>query len=147
MVSPATEEPPRMKDYLELALALEQVQTTISELETMVASDGKWGKECRDYSPAKTVRCAAVKFRPPGGVDMALSVWRCESNFGTESPHSDSYHGPFQYALGTYAGQRAMMPDVVRWNKLSSLVHDTRSNIMMAVAWAAHHDWGPWTCA
>ena len=106
-----------------------------------------WDRDCRGYSPAKTVTCVAVKQHPPGGVNGALSVWRCESNFGAEPPHSDSYHGPFQYAVGTYAYQRAAMPDVTRWFDLSRLVHDTRSNIILAVAWAAHHSWGPWSCA
>jgi hypothetical protein len=111
-----------------------------------VGADG-WNKECRGYSPAKTVTCAAVKQDPPGGVHFALSVWRCESNFGTEPPHSDSYHGPMQYAIGTYAGQRASMPDVTRWFELSRLVHDVRSNIVTAIAWAHRHGWGPWSCA
>ena len=110
----------------------------------------KWNPECRGYSPAKTVTCAAVKQQPPGGVSFALSVWRCESNFGTEPApfgHGDSYHGPMQYAIGTYAGQRAAMPDVSRWFGLSVFVHDMRSNIILAVAWAAHNSWSPWSCA
>lgn len=107
----------------------------------------KWNSECRGYSPAKTVICAAVKQQPPGGVSEALSVWRCESNFGVEPPHSDPYHGPMQYAVGTYAGQRASMPDVKRWFDLSTLVHDVRSNIVTAIAWAHRHGWGPWSCA
>ena len=106
-----------------------------------------WNAECRGYSPAKTVRCAAVKQRV--SVSEALSVWRCESDWGVEpGSHWDhSYHGPMQYAIGTYAGQRASMPDVRRWFELSTLVHDVRSNIVTAVAWAHRHGWGPWTCA
>jgi len=107
----------------------------------------QWNPECRGYSPEKTVRCVAEKQQPPGGVDEALDVWRCESSFGIEPPHSDSYHGPFQYAVDTYASQRQAMPDVTRWYDLSVLVHDVRSNIVMAVAWAAHHSWGAWACA
>jgi hypothetical protein len=152
--SPATAGPaPKARDYAELIVQLEELQDTIAALEKLTTptrakqGDEGWDNECRNYSPEKTVRCAATKFRPPGGVDMALSVWRCESNFGTESPHSDPYHGPFQYMTGTYSGQQSMMPDVVRWNELSAEVHDMRSNIMTAVAWAARHDWGPWGCA
>jgi hypothetical protein len=111
------------------------------------AQANDWNSECRGYSPAKTVTCVAAKQQPPGGVEEALAVWRCESDFGTEPPHSDSYHGPFQYAIGTYAYQRQAMPDVTRWFDLSVLVHDVRSNIVLAVAWAAHHSWGPWACA
>ena len=111
---------------------------------TEVGATG-WNAECRGYSPAKTVTCAAVK--QGVGVQEALSLWRCESNFGVEPPHSDSYHGPMQYAVATYAGQRASMPDVTRWFELSRLVHDTRSNIITAIAWSHRHGWGPWGCA
>jgi hypothetical protein len=104
----------------------------------------EWNSECRGYSPAKTVECAADKQQSPGGASGALRVWGCESNFGTEPPHSDPYHGPFQYTYGTYASQRASMPDVTKWFELSTEVHDMRSNIITAVAWAARNGWGPW---
>lgn len=106
----------------------------------------EWHRECRDYSPAKTVRCIARKQRPPGGVSKALAVWRCESYFGVEPYHSDPYHGPFQYLTTTYASQRGSMPDMRRWFEISPNVHDWRSNIITAVGWAARHGWGPWTC-
>ena len=77
---------------------------------------------------------------------VPLSEQTGESGFGTEPPHSDAYHGPYQYALGTYAGQRASMPDFVRWHDVSTLVHDMRSNILLAVGWAARHGWAPWAC-
>jgi hypothetical protein len=107
----------------------------------------KWDEDCRGYSPAKTVECAAAKQEPPGGVSEALAVWSCESNFGTEPPHSDPYHGPFQYLTSTYANQRAAMPDVTKWYDLSVFVHDMRSNIITAIAWASRYGWGPWSCA
>jgi hypothetical protein len=116
---------------------------------TPIATAGKWNNECRGYSPAKTVECAAAKFEPPGGASTALAIWQCESNFGTESGSEwdHSYHGPYQFAVGTYGGQRASMPDVTEWYELSTLVHDMRSNILTAVAWAARNGWGPWSCA
>lgn len=119
----------------------------VAGLSSPAQAQGRWNAECRSYSPAKTVMCAAAKQQPPGGVHEALAIWECESFFGVEPAHSDSYHGPYQYALGTYAYQRQHMPDVTRWFQLSSLVHNVRSNIVMAVAWAAHHNWGPWACA
>ena len=103
--------------------------------------------ECRNYSAKMTVRCAAILQDPPGGVEKAVAVWECESGFGQEYSHSDSYHGPFQYMTSTYTGQRLMLDDVRRWFELSPYVHDVRSNIVLAVAWAAHYDWGPWSCA
>lgn len=115
----------------------------------IATADEKWNNECRGYSPAKTVECAAAKQQPPGGVSEALAVWSCESNFGTESGSEwdHSYHGPFQYLPSTYANQRAAMPDVTKWFELSTLVHDMRSNIITAVAWASRYGWGPWSCA
>lgn len=101
-------------------------------------------QDCKNYGAERTVRCIAQKQDPPGGVSKALSVWRCESNFGTEPPHSDSYHGPYQFSLSTYASQQDSMPRIVRWYDLSALVHDMRSNIITAVAWAARNSWSPW---
>jgi hypothetical protein len=143
------------QDYKELLRQLRGLSSSIKELEALssgkakVSSDGDegWQPECRGYSPEKTVRCAAVKFEPAGGVTEAVSVWQCESNFGTEPPHTDSYHGPFQYLYSTYEGQQEAMPDVVEWYDLSAAVHDMRSNILTAVAWAARHGWGAWSCA
>lgn len=134
------------KDYKELAAALQEVQSSLNEFETAVAAgSGRWNDECRGYSPAKTVKCAAVKFQPPGGMAQALSCWRDESGWGSEPSHSDAYHGPFQYLYSTYESQQDSMPNVVRWYDLSASVHDMRSNMMTAVAWAARHSWSPWT--
>jgi hypothetical protein len=132
-------------DYREILQMLRGIDRTLDELDAMV--DGDWQPECRGYSPEKTVRCAAAAFDPAGGAEKALSVWRCESNFGVEPPHTDAYHGPFQYLYSTYASQQGSMPDVVRWYDLSPAVHDVRSNILTAVAWAARNSWSPWGCA
>jgi hypothetical protein len=139
--------PATAQDYKGLLKQLKGLSESIKELETLTSGEGGWQRRCRGYSPEKTVRCAAVKFDPPGGVSEAVSVWSCESNFGTESPHTDAYHGPFQYMYSTYEGQQNSMPDVVEWYELSPAVHDMRSNILTAVAWAARHGWGPWSCA
>lgn len=134
------------KDYREVLRMLRDLDHSLDHLDALVSQPvSGWPDECRGLSPEKTVRCAAVKFDPPGGVEEAVSCWQDESNFGIEPAHTDSYHGPFQFAYSTYDSQQASMPDVVRWNELSPAVHDVRSNIMTAVAWAARHGWGPWT--
>ena len=46
--------------------------------------------------------------------------------------------------LQTYECQQDSMPDIVEWYELSPAVHDVRSNILTAVAWASRHGWGPW---
>jgi hypothetical protein len=130
-----------MLRYLKYAVAILVLLTAAPALGHELNS------ECRGYSPEKTVRCIAIKQEPPGGVQGALAVWNCESGFGSEGYHDDAYHGPFQYLRGTYTGQWLMLDDVRRWFELSSDVHDVRSNIILAVAWAAHYDWGPWSCA
>lgn len=133
-------------DYREILQMLREIDQTLAKLDAMVTGQG-WQPECRGYSPEKTVRCAAVKFDPAGGAAKAISVWQCESNFGHEPPHSDAYHGPFQFLYSTYESQQDSMPDVVRWYDLSPAVHDVRSNILTAVAWAARNSWSPWGCA
>ena len=103
-------------------------------------------RDCRNYGAEQTVKCIAEKQNPPGGVSKALFVWRCESGFKYEGSHGDSYHGPFQYLTSTYESQLKSMPDIRRWFELSSNVHDPRSNIITAIAWAARNHWGPWSC-
>jgi hypothetical protein len=127
------------QDYRELAKALHETKTTMAEAQATIHPD------CRNLSPEKTVRCAADAF----GVseEQAVSVWQCESNFGTEPPHTDAYHGPLQYLYSTYQAQQEAMPDVVEWYELSPAVHDMRSNILTGIAWAARHGWSAWSCA
>ena len=134
------------QDYREILKMLAGVEDRLETLADAVHDRAKDEKpDCRGLSPEKTVRCAAHTF----GVseEQAVSVWQCESNFGTEPPHTDAYHGPFQYLYSTYASQQASMPDVVDWYELSPAVHDMRSNILTAVAWAARNSWSPWSCA
>jgi hypothetical protein len=132
-----------LADYREILQMLRGIDQTLDHLDAMVSKDES--TDCRDLSPEKTVRCAADTF----GVseEQAVSVWQCESNFGVEPPHTDAYHGPYQYAYSTYESQQASMPDVVKWYELSPAVHDVRSNIVTAVAWASRHGWSPWSCA
>lgn len=114
---------------------------------TTLAPSATPQQECRFGSAERIVRCAAWKFEPPGGPPKALSVWRCESGWAYEGYHSDPYHGPFQYLEDTYDSQFASMPDVRRWFDTQPFVHDPRSNIITAIAWAARYGWGPWSCA
>lgn len=139
-----TDAPPQARyTWADLAHDLADLRSNIKEAEAMI--QGKWQPDCRGYSPEKTIRCAAHAF----GVseEQAVSCWHDESNFGIEpnGPMGHSYHGPFQYLPSTYQSQQTSMPDVVRWFELSPAVHDVRSNILTAIAWASRHGWGPWT--
>jgi hypothetical protein len=130
--------------WADLGEDLQHLRNKITNVREMLREDG-WQDQCRGYSPEKTVRCAAEKFDT--SAEQAVSVWQCESNFGIEPEHTDAYHGPYQYLYSTYEAQRESMPDVVEWYELSPAVHDVRSNILTAVAWASRHGWGPWGCA
>ena len=143
-IAPTRATPADCKEILQM---LREVDRSLDRLDELVDDGGRWKPECRGYSPEKTVRCAAATFDPPGGAAKAVAVWSCESNFGIEPEHSDAYHGPFQFLYSTYAGQQAAMPDVVEWYELSPAVHDVRSNVMTAVAYAARGGWGAWSCA
>ena len=102
--------------------------------------------DCRGLSPEKTVRCASPGVPTPS-VEQALSVWRCESNWGVEKAveMGHSYHGPFQYLYSTYESQQRSMPDVVEWYELVAGRHDMRSNMLTAIAYASRHGWtGTW---
>jgi hypothetical protein len=93
------------------------------------------------------VRCAASRLQPPGGAAKALDVWMCESGTKYDPAGDHVYHGPFQYLRSTFQSQFQSIPDVTRWFELRFAVHSPRSNIVTAIAWAARHGWGPWTCA
>lgn len=135
-----------LQDYREVLRSLRRIGQMLDKLDAAIngSRSEKWQSECRGYSPEKTIRCAAVKFELEGGQEKAVSVWQCESGWGTEPSHSDAYHGPFQYAYSTYSSQQESMPNVVDWFELSPAVHDMRSNMLTAVAWASRHGWGPW---
>lgn len=118
-------------------------------LSPSAAAPGDDKDECRfGINAEQMVACAARRFEPPGGIAQALSVWHCESGWAVEPPHTDPYHGPFQYLTSTFESQYDSLPDVTRWFELKRAVHDPRSNIVVAIAWAAHNNsWGPWSCA
>lgn len=94
-----------------------------------------------------TIECAAEALDPIGGLPKVLNVWGCESGWGVEPPHTDSYHGPFQYLRSTFHSQQSQMPGVVGRYDLPRRVHSPRANILTAVGWA-RWSWRPWAgCA
>lgn len=106
-----------------------------------------WAEQCRNLNARQTVVCAAKALHPVGGVSQALGVWNCESGWlHGEPPHSDAYHGPFQYLKSTFHEQLSSMPAVrAQWD-LTPRVHNVRANIVTAVAWG-RRSWSPWGCA
>jgi len=95
----------------------------------------------------RTIRCVASK----QGVSatQALSVYGCETGHPYEAPHTDSYHGPMQYAVSTFKGQYENVKREMRrrYGHVVKRVHNIRANVTVAIMWASRHGWGPWSCA
>jgi hypothetical protein len=93
-----------------------------------------------------TIECASEALEPIGGLSKALDVFNCETPAIPEPPHTDSYHGPFQYLKSTFHSQQSAMPGVVNRYDLPRRVHSPRANVVTAIAWA-RWSWSPWACA
>lgn len=92
-----------------------------------------------------TVRCFGRKFNIRA---TALRIGWCESHLTTEhSPHSDPYHGTFQYLKRTFHHQQHQIRAQVRKYDLNRRVHNMRANIGTAVIWMSKHGTAPWSCA
>lgn len=105
-------------------------------------------EQCRKATAPKIARCFAREFGGHRLVRTALRVGRCESGLdGREAPHSDPYHGEYQYLTSTYSSQQDQIPAQVSKYDLSHDVHNTRGNIGTAIIWASKHGWdGTWSC-
>lgn len=161
MVSPAAEKPAKIKDYLELAVALEQVEESISELETMLASDDTAQQRMRDKlcmfrnfegGPAfstreikMTLACTTKRWTPSGGLNKVYSVFGCESGFNeyADNPYS-SAAGIGQALASTWASWKDRFAEFMRRWDLHGSVYNGRSNSILSVRVAAG-GWGPWT--
>lgn len=96
-----------------------------------------------DREVRMTIRGAVRRWPVPGGVDMALSVARCESGFEARdsSPHS-GYEGVYQQATA-YWRSRLAAYDSPRW-QLHDSVNNGRSNVIVSIRQAHAGGWGPW---
>ena len=95
-----------------------------------------------------TIRCVAA--REDVSADEALSVWRCESGWAYEEPHSDCCHGPMQYMRDTFRAQFDQLKQAIRrrYGEVAERVHNVRANITTAVVFIGHGgSWSPtWAC-
>lgn len=94
-----------------------------------------------------TIRCVAAKQGTSAA--QALSVYGCETGHPYESPHTDGYHGPFQYAVSTFKAQYENVKREMRrvYGHVAKRVHNIRANVTTAIVWAGRYGWGPWSCA
>jgi hypothetical protein len=87
------------------------------------------------------IRCAAHRWKVPGGVAKALSVARCESGFNPRAYNASGYAGVYQHAV-RYWRQRAD-----EWGFPRRSVFNGRANVIVAIRMAHALGWSAWGCA
>jgi hypothetical protein len=100
--------------------------------------DYRWRQGPREVK--RLIRCAARRWRVPGGPDRAIDVARCESRFDPRA-HYNGNAGVFQ--------QRVIYwPDRARtWGFPGASVYNGRANVIVSVRMAARSGWDAWSCA
>lgn len=87
------------------------------------------------------IRCAARRWKVPGGVSEAMSVARCESGFNPRAYNAGGYAGVYQHAV-RYWRERAQ-----RWGLAGRSVFNGRANVIVSIRMAHAEGWGAWGCA
>ena len=93
----------------------------------------------------RTIRCAAEKWDPPGGVSKAMSVAECESHFYARAvSDSGTYRGVYQHSIHYWSDRVNSAPD---WLDLETGAFNGRSNVIVSVL-MARGGWSAWAgCA
>jgi len=81
-----------------------------------------------------TIRCGAVRFSVPGGIDKALSVASCESGFNERASNGGLYIGVYQQAARYWSGRVAVYNRSVsdRW-QVGKAIRNARSNVLVSL--------------
>jgi len=100
--------------------------------------DIPWAKST--YQLRRLIKCAAHRWKVPGGAHKALRVARCESGF---DPHAKGggNGGVFQQRLVYWPG-RAKHYGFKGWS-----VYNGRANVIVSIRMAHKVGWSPWSCA
>lgn len=93
-----------------------------------------------DRQVRRLIRCAAERWRVPGGPSKAIAVARCESGFDPRA-HANGNAGVFQHRT-TYWPGRART-----WGFPGASVYNGRANVIVSVRMAARFGWDAWSCA
>lgn len=86
------------------------------------------------------IKCAARRWKVPGGPNKALGVARCESGFNPKA-YSNGNAGVFQHRVVYWDG-RARKYGFRGWS-----VYNGRANVIVSIRMAHAGGWGPWNCA
>ena len=93
-----------------------------------------------DRNVRRLIRCAAERWRVPGGPRKAIAVARCESGFDPRA-YGNGNAGVFQHRL-IYWPWRART-----WGFPGAGAYNGRANVIVSVRMAARFGWGAWSCA
>lgn len=88
----------------------------------------------------RLIRCAARRWRVPGGVTKAIDVARCESGFDPRA-YANGNAGVYQHRL-IYWPARART-----WGFPKASVYNGRANVIVSIRMAARFGWDAWSCA
>jgi len=120
---------------------------SIGPASAAVHRETRYSEMCRfDWSRGtwqlrQLIKCAARRWKVPGGPDKALSVARCESRFNPKAYNSGGFAGVFQQATYYWPG-RARVYGFRDWS-----VFNGRANIIVSIRMAHREGWAPWACA
>jgi hypothetical protein len=135
---------PRRRAVLAATLALSVFLATpagVASASTRVKAsvcDYRWRVGHRQVK--RLIRCAAHRWRVPGGPRKALSVARCESGFDPGA-YGNGNAGVFQQNLA-YWPARARAFGFPGWSAFNG-----RASVIVSVRMAHRGGWGPWSCA
>ncbi len=88
----------------------------------------------------RLIKCAAHRWKVPGGAAKALQVAECESGFNPAA-YSNGNAGVFQQRV-TYWPDRAKAYGFPGWSP-----YNGRANVIVSIRMAHNGGWSPWSCA
>jgi len=101
-----------------------------------------WGWSYREV--ALTIGCAVKHWPVFGGVDKAMSVATCESGLNELAYNSGGYAGVYQHAISAWPYRFTNLAPP--WWRLRPSVFNARSNVVIAIRYAARYGWQAWSC-
>lgn len=107
--------------------------------------EGGHGSGWSNEEIAQTIRCAVQHWSVSGGEGEAMSVASCESGLNEKAYNSGGYAGVYQHAIRYWSSRFASLRP--RWWNLKHSIWNGRSNVVIAIRYAARYGWGAWSCS